>query len=51
MNYLKISVLMTVALMTAASCKSQFDSLLASNDAKRMHDRLIMSPVSQQVEA
>ena len=38
MNYLKISVLMTVALMTAASCKSQFDSLLASNDADAKYE-------------
>ena len=32
MRYLKISVLVAAALMAAASCKSQYDALLASND-------------------
>ena len=32
MRYLKISVLVAAVLMAAASCKSQYDSLLASND-------------------
>ncbi len=32
MRYLKISVLVAAVLMAAASCKSQYDALLASND-------------------
>lgn len=38
MKYLTFSVLVAAALMTAASCKSQFDTLLASNDVDAKYE-------------